>query len=161
LLGREHADTVLAMSSLAQTLYAQRDLAGARKLQEQVLEARVQLLSEEHPETLAAKEDLAQTLYDQGDLAGAFELQEQVRAALDRLLRKQRLLQLPAMLDLAGARKLAAWDPLLEERLSLRAMYDMVGKLKRRRIRPGQVRLEALYRLNRAPIGGPADSKSQ
>jgi len=63
------------------------------------------------------------------------------------------------MLDLVWARKLAAWDPLLEERFNMRSMYDMVSKLQPRRIRPGQVRLEALYRLNRAPIGGPADSK--
>jgi hypothetical protein len=38
LLGKEHPDTLKAMDNLAQTLYAQGDLAGARTLEEQVLE---------------------------------------------------------------------------------------------------------------------------
>jgi Flp pilus assembly protein TadD len=71
LLGEEHPDMLAVMSDLAGTLYAQGDLAGARKLQEQVLEARRRLLGEEHPDTLAATTNLAGTLYAQGDLAGA------------------------------------------------------------------------------------------
>ena len=38
------------MNNLAQALYAQGDLAGARKLQEQVLEARARLLGSGAPE---------------------------------------------------------------------------------------------------------------
>ena len=42
------------MSNLAATLRAQGDLAGARALQEQVLEARRRVLGEEHPDTSPA-----------------------------------------------------------------------------------------------------------
>jgi hypothetical protein len=59
LLGKEHPDTLTAMSNLAQTLYAQGDLAGARKLEEQVLEARGRLLGKEHPDTLTSMNNLA------------------------------------------------------------------------------------------------------
>ncbi len=74
LLGKEHPNTLTSMNNLAQTLYAQGDLAGARKLQEQVLEARARLLGKEHPNTLTSMNNLAQTLYAQGDLAGARKL---------------------------------------------------------------------------------------
>ena len=49
LLGEEHPATLTARLNLAQTLYAQGDLAGARQHQEQVLEASRRLLGEEHP----------------------------------------------------------------------------------------------------------------
>ena len=42
------------MNNLADTLRAQGDLAGARALQERVLEARRRVLGEEHPDTLTA-----------------------------------------------------------------------------------------------------------
>ena len=71
LLGKEHPHTLAAMSNLAGTLYAQRDLAGGRKLQEPVLEARARLLGKEYPDTLRAMNDLTQTLEAQGDLTGA------------------------------------------------------------------------------------------
>jgi Flp pilus assembly protein TadD len=62
------------MNNLAQTLYAQGDLAGARKLQEQVLEAMARLLGKEHPNTLTSMLNLAQMLQTEGDLAGAERL---------------------------------------------------------------------------------------
>jgi hypothetical protein len=65
LLGQEHPDTLRAMLNLAGTLRAQGDLPGARKLQEQVLEARRRLLGKEHPVTLLAMNNLAGTLYTQ------------------------------------------------------------------------------------------------
>jgi Flp pilus assembly protein TadD len=65
------------MNNLAGTLYAQGDLAGARTLEERVLEARARLLGKEHPRTLASMNNLAQTLYAQGDLAGAEALYRQ------------------------------------------------------------------------------------
>jgi len=86
-LGKEHPDTLTTLNtlttinSLAQTLNAQGDLAGACKLQEQVLEARGRLLGKEHPDTLTAMNNLALTLKAQGDLAGARKLEEQVCAA--------------------------------------------------------------------------------
>jgi hypothetical protein len=75
LLGKEHPNTLKSMLNLAGTLYAQGDLAGARTLQEQVLEAMARLLGQEHPDTLTAMNNLAQTLYAQGDLAGVRTLQ--------------------------------------------------------------------------------------
>ena len=81
---RRH-DTLMAMASLAATVCAQGDLAGARKLEEQVLEARRRLLGDEHPDTVRARNNPAQTMYRQGDLAGARELQEHVLEARRRL----------------------------------------------------------------------------
>jgi len=90
--------------------------SGARKLQEQVLEACRRLLGEEHPDTLTAMHSLALTRKYQGDLAGALQLQEQVLEARRRLLGEQHPDTLGAMAnlaatvyaqgDLAGARKL-------------------------------------------------------
>jgi hypothetical protein len=65
------------------------DLAGARKLQEQVLEAMARLMGKEHPDTLTSMNNLALTLYAQRDLAGARKLQEQVLEAKARLLGKK------------------------------------------------------------------------
>jgi hypothetical protein len=59
------------MHNLAGTLYAQGEMTGARKLQEQVLEAMVRLLGKEHPNTLTAMNNLAQTLKAQGSSASA------------------------------------------------------------------------------------------
>ena len=50
------------MNKLGGTLYAQGDLAGARKLQEQVLEAMGRLLGKDHPYTLTAMNNLAKIL---------------------------------------------------------------------------------------------------
>jgi tetratricopeptide (TPR) repeat protein len=74
------------LDSQALTLTAQGDLAGARRLEEQVLESRRRLFGTEHPDTLLAKESLAETLYAQGDLAEARKLVEQVLEAQRRLL---------------------------------------------------------------------------
>jgi hypothetical protein len=76
------------MADLAGTVYAQGDLPGARKLEEQVLEARERLLGKEHPDTLMAMNNLAVTLYAQGELAGARKLQKQVLEGRRRLLGK-------------------------------------------------------------------------
>jgi hypothetical protein len=74
------------MHNLAQTVKAQGDLARARQLQEQVLEASRRSLGVEHPNTLTAMGNLAGTVYAQGDLAGARELEEQVLEGRRRLL---------------------------------------------------------------------------
>jgi Flp pilus assembly protein TadD len=63
-LGKEHPDTLTAMNNLAGTLYAQGDLAGARKLQ--VLAASRRVLGEEHPDTLRAMNNLAQMTANRG-----------------------------------------------------------------------------------------------
>jgi tetratricopeptide (TPR) repeat protein len=114
--GKEHPDTLTSRINLAETLYAQGDLAGARALEEQVLEARARLLGKEHPDTLNSMNNLAQTLYAQGDLAGARALEEQVLEAMARLLGNEHPNTLTSMNnlaqtlyaqgDLAGARTL-------------------------------------------------------
>jgi hypothetical protein len=78
LLGKEHPDTLRSMNNLAQTLHAQRDLAGARTLQEQVLEAMARLLGNEHPDTLNSMLNLASLYYTQNKYAKAESLHRQV-----------------------------------------------------------------------------------
>ena len=70
-------------------LYAQGNLAGARKLQEQALEARAVRLGKEHPDTLRAMNNLAGTLYAQGDRVEARKLQELVLEARAEVLGKE------------------------------------------------------------------------
>jgi tetratricopeptide (TPR) repeat protein len=67
LLGQEHPDTLRAMNNLAQTLFAQGELAGARDLQERALEALHRLLGQEHPDTSLAAFNLVVTLLQTGD----------------------------------------------------------------------------------------------
>jgi hypothetical protein len=115
-LGEEHPDTLTSLNNLAGTLRAQGDLAGARALQEKVLEARRRVLGEEHPDTLTSMGNLASTLRAQGDLAGARALQEKVLEAHRRVLGEEHpdtlisLNNLASTLwnqgDLAGARAL-------------------------------------------------------
>lgn len=64
-LGDEHPTTVNARSNLAQTLYAQGNLAGARSHQEAVLNALRPVLGDEHPVVLTAKSNLAQIIWAQ------------------------------------------------------------------------------------------------
>jgi Tetratricopeptide repeat len=80
-------------------------MAGARKLQEQVLEAMVRLFGKEHPDTRTAMLNLAQTLNAQGEMAGARKLQEQVLEAMVRLLGKEHPYTLTAMNNLAQTLK--------------------------------------------------------
>ena len=84
--GKEHPSTLTAMLNLAWTLKAQGDLAGARKLQEQVLEARARLLGKEHPNTLTSMLNLAQMLQAEGDLAGAERLYRLALESRKRML---------------------------------------------------------------------------
>ena len=79
-LGPEHPDTLTSMNNLAETLRAQGDLAGARKLQEETLAICRRVLGPEHPDTLTSMNNLAMTLRAQGDLAGARKLQEETLA---------------------------------------------------------------------------------
>ncbi|MCP4655318.1 MAG: tetratricopeptide repeat protein, partial [bacterium] len=128
----DHPDVLTARHNLAETLSAQGDLAGARQLQEQVLEARERLLGADHPDTLTARNNLAATLYAQGDLAGARQLQEQVLEARERLLgadhpdtltaRNNLAQSLYAQGDLAGARQLQ--EQVLEARERLLGAED-------------------------------------
>ncbi len=71
LLGPEHPTTLASMNNLAETLRAQGDLVGARKLQEQVLETRRRLLGPEHPATSVAAWNLLHSVLAAGDREGA------------------------------------------------------------------------------------------
>ena len=101
LLGEEHPDTLTAMTNLAGTLCSQRDLAGARELQERALEACLRLLGEEHPSSLTAMSNLAATLYSQGDRARGRKLEEQVLETRRRLLGEEHPDTLTAKKNLA------------------------------------------------------------
>jgi len=101
ILGSEHPDTLRSMNNLAATLKAQDDLAGARKLQERVLEMTRRILGDEHPDTLTSMNNLAMTLKAQGDLAGAREIQERVLEMTRRILGDEHPDTLASMNNLA------------------------------------------------------------
>ena len=79
--------TLTSMSNLAETLRAQGDLEGARKLQEETLEIQRRVLGPEHHSTLTSMSNLALMLRDQGDLEGARKLQEETLEIGCRALR--------------------------------------------------------------------------
>jgi hypothetical protein len=74
------------MNDLASTLRAQGDHAGARRLEERVLEARTRVLGEEHPDTLTSMNNLAVTLWEQGDHAAALRLLRQCLSGRRKVL---------------------------------------------------------------------------
>jgi hypothetical protein len=131
----------------------------ARKLMEEVLEARRGLLGEEHPDTLMAMNNLALTLQVQGDPAGARKLMEQVLEASRRLLGEEHPDTLRAMNnlaqmlqaqgDLAGARKLEEQVLEASRRLlgeehpnTLRAMNNLAHTLQAQGYLAGARKLE-------------------
>jgi hypothetical protein len=59
-------------------MHDQGDMAGARLMQEAVLQKWQQLMGDDHPHTLTSMNNLATTMQQQGDLAGARLLQEAV-----------------------------------------------------------------------------------
>jgi Tetratricopeptide repeat len=74
------------MNSLAATLRAQGDLAGARKLQEETLAIQRRVPGPDHPATLTSMNNLAVSLGDQGDLVGARKLEEETLDIRRRVL---------------------------------------------------------------------------
>ena len=99
--GTEHHFTLASMSNLATTLLAQCDLAGARKIQEQVLEISRKVLGAEHPDTLTSMNNLAETLRAQGDLARAKDVHEQVIEISRKVLGAEQPITLISMSNLA------------------------------------------------------------
>ena len=100
-------DSTTAQSSLMGALSSvlageQGDYAGARQLEERVLEARKRVLGEEHPDTLTSMNNLARTLADQGDYAGAWQLQERVLETQRRVLGEEHPNTLISMANLAA-----------------------------------------------------------
>lgn len=74
----------------------------ARRIYEQSLELRSQLLGEEHPSALASMGNLAGLLWAQGDLPGARALQERVLELTRRALGEEHPHTLDSMNNLAG-----------------------------------------------------------
>jgi Tetratricopeptide repeat len=62
------------MSNLAQRLFAQGDFAGARALQERVLEVRPRVLGQRHPETAISAWNLFVTLKETKETTAAQEV---------------------------------------------------------------------------------------
>jgi hypothetical protein len=85
-MGEEHPGTLSTMDNLAVTLRAQGDLAGARRLAERVLEARVRVLGEQHPDTLTSMNNLAALLLQSGDRKGAIRLLRKCLAGRRKVL---------------------------------------------------------------------------
>jgi tetratricopeptide (TPR) repeat protein len=77
-LGENHAETLGAMGSLANTYHFQGRLEEAVDLKVQILEGRKKYMGEHHPETLGARGSLATTYSDQGLLEKAEKLQQEV-----------------------------------------------------------------------------------
>jgi tetratricopeptide (TPR) repeat protein len=137
-LCRPHAEALFARAAtaaaasengLAAAFLAskQGDHAGARRLQQRVLEVRTRVLGEKHPDTLTAMNNLAGTLSAQGDHPGARRLQERVLEAMTRVLGEEHPATLTSMSNLAhtlreqgnrtGARRLQ--ERVLEARIRL------------------------------------------
>ncbi len=85
-LPQDHSDLQAARSNLAATMSALGDLAGARALLEEVLEAFSRTLPQGHHDLQAARINLAGTIKAQGDLAGARVLEEAVLEVFSRTL---------------------------------------------------------------------------
>ena len=84
-MGPEHPDTLRSMGNLAETLRAQHDLVGSRKLQEEKLAIRRRMLGLAHPETSVSARNLHQTLQDLGEHERAsVVLERDMRWLLDR-----------------------------------------------------------------------------
>lgn len=102
----DNSETARAATRLgvvaAALLSAQGDLAGARRLDERVLEAWRRVLGEEHPDTLRAMGNLASTLSRQNDLGGARRLLEEALEVMRRVLGQEHRDTLAAMSNLAA-----------------------------------------------------------
>ncbi len=86
---------------LARLLHRQGDYAGARRIEESLLEVQTCVLGEEHLDTLTAMGNLALTLWSQGDHAGARGIEERVLALRTRVLGEEHPSTLTAMNNLA------------------------------------------------------------
>ncbi|KFY67333.1 hypothetical protein V497_00446 [Pseudogymnoascus sp. VKM F-4516 (FW-969)] len=76
ILGDDHADTITAMSTLANMLGHQGSYDEAACMQQKVLEKRQRILGDEHPDTIVVMHNLAVTLSNQGKLNEATILHE-------------------------------------------------------------------------------------
>ncbi len=145
--GRDDLEVMDLSEQLADLLGDQGDLAGARRLQERVVDVRTRVLGEEHPDTLNSMNNLAEILRDHGDHAAARRLQEQVLAVAKRVLGEEHpdtlismnnlALTLGEQGDHAGARRLQEQVLAIEKRVlgeedpdTLRSMNNLAGTLR-------------------------------
>lgn len=101
-LGPKHPMTLSVMDNLAKSLHAQRDLAGARKLQKEALAISYRVLGPQHKDTLITAANLARTLWAQGDWAAARKLHEEALAVSNRVLGPEHSTTLGLMNNLAN-----------------------------------------------------------
>jgi tetratricopeptide (TPR) repeat protein len=85
-LGPEHPDTAISLTNLANLLWSQGDLVGARPLYERALAIREKAFGPEHPDTATCLNSLASVLKAQGDFAGARPLSERALAIREKTL---------------------------------------------------------------------------
>jgi tetratricopeptide (TPR) repeat protein len=76
-LGRDHADTLLAMGTLSRVLRSQRKYGEAEALDREILAKRTAALGPEHPDTLRAMNSLAGVLYGTARFGEAANLYEE------------------------------------------------------------------------------------
>lgn len=113
-------DALAALGSLAETYRARGDLHRARQLQEQVLEASIELFSPDHPATLTAMSNLAGVLRDAGELGESRALQSRVLEGRKQTLGADHPTTLTAMSNLAGT----LWD--LGELVEARRLNEII-----------------------------------
>jgi len=95
-------DQEIIKINLAGNLFDQGDLEGARKLQQEVLDAWKKELGADHPDTLTAQSNLAVTLSAMGKLREARALSAEVLEKLTKRLGKEHSNTLAAMTTLAA-----------------------------------------------------------
>ncbi|KAG8699756.1 hypothetical protein FRC09_006401 [Ceratobasidium sp. 395] len=101
-LGGDCAETLFAMSSLANTYWYQGLYKQAETLQVQVLDGRKRALGDDHPDTLSAMNNLASTYSHQGLYKQAETLQVHVLEERKRAFGDEHLDTLTAMNNLAN-----------------------------------------------------------
>jgi tetratricopeptide (TPR) repeat protein len=121
--GHEHPKTLISMGNLGSSLIAEGDIAGARKLQQEVLASQIRILGPRHPQTLATMANLAEALRGLGDLPGASELVEQALSGLRDSLGPENPRTITTLANLGTLRlemgNLPVAQQLLEEALSM------------------------------------------
>ncbi|KAI9777909.1 MAG: hypothetical protein M1816_004381 [Peltula sp. TS41687] len=101
-LGQEHPDTLISMSSLASTYSRQGRWKEAEELGVQVMETRKRVLGQEHPDTLSSIANLASTYRGQGRWKEAEELEVQVIETTKKVLGLEHPDTLSSMNNLAS-----------------------------------------------------------
>jgi eukaryotic-like serine/threonine-protein kinase len=102
-LGREHPETAVSMSHLADVLWKEGHYAEAEKLNQQALDIGRRVLGPEHPDTLLSMNNLALDLYDLGYYAAGEKLTRETLDIRRRVLGPEHPDTLLSMNNLAWA----------------------------------------------------------